>query len=84
MGRRDYDLLLGSWSFDVNEDIGQLFGTGGARNFVDHGDKRTDQLLAGAHESQDPSEVELHVNAVEDSRALREQLVERGLVAFVA
>jgi len=56
MQKREYDLVMGVWSFDVNEDIGQLFARNGVRNFVGYGDDRTDQLLSGAYESQDPSE----------------------------
>jgi predicted ABC-class ATPase len=36
------------------------------------------------YESQDAAELELHVQTVEDSCALRDQLTEHGLVAFVA
>jgi len=54
--RRDFDLVLSSWSFDVAEDIGQLFSKGGARNFVGHDDEQIERLLTRAYESQDPSE----------------------------
>ena len=59
--RTDYDLLLGVWSFDDTEDIGQLFGTGGARNFVNYTDDRTDQLLSGSFETRDPSEQQAYM-----------------------
>jgi peptide/nickel transport system substrate-binding protein len=64
MQKQDYDLVMGVWSFDVNEDIGQLFQTGGVRNFVNFTDDRTDQLLNGAYESQDPSEQQAYMKEI--------------------
>ena len=64
MQKRDYDLVMGVWSFDVNEDIGQLFANGGVRNFVGYQDDRTDQLLQGAYESQDPSEQQAYMKEI--------------------
>lgn len=64
MQKKDYDLVMGVWSFDVNEDIGQLFATGGVRNFIGYGDDRTDQLLSGAYESQDPSEQQAYMKEI--------------------
>jgi peptide/nickel transport system substrate-binding protein len=61
MQQRDYDLVMGVWSFDVNEDIGQLFSRTGVRNFTGYADDRTDQLLSGAYESQDPSEQQAYM-----------------------
>ena len=64
MQKREYDLVLGVWSFDVNEDIGQLFSQNGVRNFVGFTDDRTDQLFAGAYESQDPSEQQAYMKEI--------------------
>ena len=64
MQKNDFDLVMGVWSFDVNEDIGQLFATGGVRNFVGFGDDRTNQLLTGAYESQDPSEQQAYMKEI--------------------
>jgi peptide/nickel transport system substrate-binding protein len=64
MQKNDYDLVMGVWSFDVNEDIGQLFATGGVRNFVGFSDDRTNQLLTGAYESQDPSEQQAYMKEI--------------------
>jgi len=61
MQKKDFDLVMGVWSFDVNEDIGQLFSRGGVRNFVKYSDDRTDQLLNGAYASQDPSEQQAYM-----------------------
>jgi peptide/nickel transport system substrate-binding protein len=61
MQKKDYDLVMSVWSFDVNEDIGQLFKKGGVRNFVGYGDDKTDQLLSGAYKSQDPSEQQAYM-----------------------
>ena len=64
MQKRDFDLVMGVWSFDVNEDIGQLFARTGVRNFVGYADDRTDQLLKGAYESQDPSEQQAYMKEI--------------------
>ena len=64
MQKQDYDLAMSQWSFDVNEDIGQLFRRGGVRNFVGYGDDRTDQLLNGAYQSQDPSEQQAYYKEI--------------------
>jgi peptide/nickel transport system substrate-binding protein len=64
MEKRDYDMAMGVWSFDVNEDIGQLFSRGGPRNFIGYADDRTDQLLNGAYESQDPSEQQAYMKEI--------------------
>jgi peptide/nickel transport system substrate-binding protein len=64
MQKKDYDLVMGVWSFDVNEDIGQLFSRGGVRNFIGYADDRTDQLLSGAYESQDPSEQQAYMKEI--------------------
>lgn len=64
MTKKDYDLVMGVWSFDVNEDIGQLFARNGVRNFVGYADDRTDQLLSGAYESQDPSEQQAYMKEI--------------------
>ncbi len=64
MQRKDYDLVMGAWSFDTNEDVGQLFATGGARNVTGYSDARTDQLLSGAYESGDPSEIQAYMKEV--------------------
>ena len=64
MQKREYDLVMGVWSFDVNEDIGQLFARNGVRNFTGFADDRTDQLLSGAYESQDPSEQQAYMKEI--------------------
>jgi len=64
MQKREFDLVMGVWSFDVNEDIGQLFSQNGVRNFVRYSDERTDQLLNGAYESQDPSEQQAYMKEI--------------------
>ena len=64
MMKRDFDLVMGVWSFDVNEDIGQLFSKGGVSNFVGYSDSRTDELLDGAYRSQDPSEQQAFMKAI--------------------
>ena len=64
MQKREYDVVMGVWSFDVNEDIGQLFSRAGVRNFVGYADDRTDQLLSGAYESQDPSEQQAYMKEI--------------------
>ena len=64
MMQRDFDLVMGVWSFDVNEDIGQLFRTKGVSNFVSYSDNRTDELLQGAYSSQDPSEQQAFMKAI--------------------
>lgn len=61
MQKREFDMVMGVWSFDVNEDIGQLFSKAGPRNFVGYADANTDQLLAGAYASQDPSEQQAYL-----------------------
>ena len=67
---RNFDMLLGSWTFDMSEDVGQLFHSNGVRNVVAFGDDRVDALLAGARDSTDPSEqraymLELHARLAE-------------------
>jgi len=64
MQNKEYDMVMSQWSFDVNEDIGQLFQRGGVRNFVGYSDDRTDQLLSGAYESQDPSEQQAYMKEI--------------------
>lgn len=64
MQKRDYDLAMSVWSFDVNEDIGQLFARTGVRNFIGYADDRVDQLLNGAYASQDPSEQQAYMKEV--------------------
>jgi ABC-type transport system substrate-binding protein len=64
MMKRDFDLVMGVWSFDVNEDIGQLFSKGGVSNFTGYADSRTDELLDGAYRSQDPSEQQTFMKAI--------------------
>ena len=77
MQKKDYDLVMGVWSFDVAEDIGQLFATGGARNFIGYEDDRTDQLLSGAYETDDPSEQQAYM------RELHRRLSETSPYVFM-
>lgn len=62
--RRDYDLALGAWSFDQNEDVGQLFTTDGVLNFTGYSDVEVDTLVERAYESRDPSEQQALMRAV--------------------
>lgn len=62
--RKDYDLVLGAWSFDQNEDVGQLFATDGVLNFIGQSDVEIDALLARAYASRDPSEQQALMKAV--------------------
>lgn len=62
--RRDFDLVLGAWSFDQNEDVGQLFATDGVLNFIGHSDVEIDAFVARAYASRDPSEQQALMKAV--------------------
>jgi peptide/nickel transport system substrate-binding protein len=50
----DYDLMLGQWTFDRNEDIREQFHTNGSRNFVRYSNPAVDALLDKARDATDP------------------------------
>ncbi|GDX81131.1 peptide-binding protein [Deltaproteobacteria bacterium] len=50
----DYDLLLGQWTFDRNEDIREQFHSLGTRNFVGYKNPAVDALLDKARDATDP------------------------------
>ncbi|MEE2829522.1 MAG: ABC transporter substrate-binding protein [Myxococcota bacterium] len=75
MQKQDFDLVMGVWSFDVNEDIGQLFSRSGPRNFVSYVDPRTDDLLDGAHKSQDPSEQQAFMKEIHKRLAVTQPYI---------
>ena len=52
---RDFDLVLDSWSFDKNENIFDLFHSGGTQNFVGYNNKSVDSLLEKALAETDPA-----------------------------
>ncbi|MCP4867526.1 MAG: ABC transporter substrate-binding protein [Proteobacteria bacterium] len=54
-GDRDFDLVLDSWSFDENENIFDLFHSGGTQNFVGYNNKSVDSLLEKALAETDPA-----------------------------
>lgn len=53
---RDYDLVLGLWSFDRNEDVYEHLHSRGSRNLVRYVDPEVDALLDRARLSTDPQE----------------------------
>ena len=53
---RDYDLVLGLWSFDRNEDVYEHLHSRGSRNLVGYADARVDELLDAARRSEDPQQ----------------------------
>ncbi len=52
---RDFDIVLDSWSFDENENIFDLFHSGGTQNFVGYGNRDIDSLLEKALAETDPA-----------------------------
>src|SRR5690606_26038402 len=53
---RDYDLVLGLWSFDRNEDVYEHLHSRGSRNLVGYADARVDELLDQARRAEDPQQ----------------------------
>lgn len=54
--RGEYDLLVGQWSFDRNEDIREQFHSAGANNVVGYANPAVDTLLDRAQVTRDPAE----------------------------
>ncbi len=54
-GAKEFDIVLDSWSFDENENIYDLFHSGGTQNFITYKSKDVDDLLAKAMAETDPT-----------------------------
>lgn len=53
---RNYDAVLGLWSFDRNEDVYEQFHSKGSRNFVAYANPEVDRLLDEARQAADPQQ----------------------------
>ncbi len=53
---RGFDLVLGQWSFDRNEDVYEQFHSKGARNFLGYASPAVDKLLDDARLATDPQQ----------------------------